>query len=387
MTRPRWLLISLLALAAVASTATAETYIGAPSLAKLLKAGKLAPVDQRLPQTPRLINVTNRGRVAGRHGGTLRLLMARSKDTRIMTVYGYARLVTFTPDYKLVPDIAEKIEIEGDKSFTFHLRRGHRWSTGKPFTTRDFEFFWKDVVNNKCIYSFGLPNNLLVNGEPPTVEIIDELTVKYSWSQPNPYFLAALAGPSPLYIYVPFHYLKKFHPKYSKKVAKKWKKARKKGKRCGKWARKFRKRSRQYRFQNVKLPTLQPWVNITRSPAERFVFRRNAYFHRVDQNGRQLPYIDRVLLIIADSKIIPAKTGAGESDLQGRYLRFSDFYLLEAQRVAPQTLSGQAMEVGHRRAHRALSEPQSQGPGLAEALPGRALPPGALTGDRPARNQ
>ncbi len=329
MTVSRVLLLPLLGGVVAATPALSQTYIDAPSLQKLVKKGKLKPLAKRLPETPRVITVAGKGRVAGRHGGTLRTLMARSKDTRIMTVYGYARLVIYTSDYKLVPDIAEKIEVEGGKSFTFHLRKGHRWSTGKPFTARDFEFFWKDVANNKCIYSFGLPNNLLVNGEPPTVEIVDKHTIKYSWSQPNPYFLPALAGPSPLYIYMPFHYLKKFHPKYSKKVAKKWKKSRKKGKLCGKWARKFRKRARQYRFQNVKLPNLQPWVNTTKSPAERFVFRRNPYFHRVDENGRQLPYIDRILLLIADSKIIPAKTGAGESDLQGRYLRFSDFTFLK----------------------------------------------------------
>ena len=34
-------------------------------------------------------------------------------------------------------------------------------------------------------------------------------------------------------------------------------------------------------------------------------------------------------MIIADSKIIPAKTGAGESDLQARYLRFDDFTFLK----------------------------------------------------------
>jgi peptide/nickel transport system substrate-binding protein len=32
---------------------------------------------------------------------------------------------------------------------------------------------------------------------------------------------------------------------------------------------------------------------------------------------------------IADSKIIPAKTGAGESDLQARYLRFDNYTFLK----------------------------------------------------------
>ena len=39
-------------------------------------------------------------------------------------------------------------------------------------------------------------------------------------------------------------------------------------------------------------------------------------FHRVDENGLQLPYIDQFVLNVSSSAIIPAKTGAGESDLQ-----------------------------------------------------------------------
>src|SRR5207249_11350530 len=52
--------------------------------------------------------------------------------------------------------------------------------------------------------------------------------------------------------------------------------------------------------------------------------------YRVDGAGHQLPYIDRVILSIASSKIIPAKTGAGESDLQARYLSFDDYTFLKA---------------------------------------------------------
>src|SRR5262249_50202224 len=46
--------------------------------------------------------------------------------------------------------------------------------------------------------------------------------------------------------------------------------------------------------------------------------------------GHQLPYLDRVVYSIASSKIIPAKTGAGESDLQARYLSFDDYTFLKA---------------------------------------------------------
>ena len=68
----------------------------------------------------------------------------------------------------------------------------------------------------------------------------------------------------------------------------------------------------------------------TRPPSDRIVFERNPYYYRIDGAGHHLPYIDRVVFSIASSKIIPAKTGAGESDLQARYLRFDDYTFLKA---------------------------------------------------------
>ena len=56
---------------------------------------------------------------------------------------------------------------------------------------------------------------------------------------------------------------------------------------------------------------------------------RNPYFHRVDANGRQLPYIDRFVLAVADGKLIPAKTGAGEADLQARDMHFNNYTFLK----------------------------------------------------------
>ncbi len=85
-----------------------------------------------------------------------------------------------------------------------------------------------------------------------------------------------------------------------------------------------------YKNDNPDEPTLEPWVLKTRPPSDRLVFERNPYYYRVDSAGQQLPYIDRVVFSIANSKIIPAKTGAGESDLQARYLSFDDYTFLKA---------------------------------------------------------
>ena len=102
-----------------------------------------------------------------------------------MVVYGYARLVDYNRDFQLVPDILQAFEVEEGRVFTFHLRPGHKWSDGSPFTTEDFRYYWEDVANNPEISPAGPPVELLVDGEAPKVEILDETTVRYSWSKPN----------------------------------------------------------------------------------------------------------------------------------------------------------------------------------------------------------
>ena len=89
-----------------------------------------------------------------------------------------------------------------------------------------------------------------------------------------------------------------------------------------------------YHNDNPDLPSLDPWILKTSLPADRIVFERNPYYYRVDGAGHQLPYIDRVVFNIANSQIIAAKTGAGESDLQARYLSFDDYTFLKAGEVA-----------------------------------------------------
>jgi peptide/nickel transport system substrate-binding protein len=87
--------------------------------------------------------------------------------------------------------------------------------------------------------------------------------------------------------------------------------------------------ARSYRPENPDLPTLDPWRNTTAPPAEQFIFTRNPYFHRVDENGLQLPYVDQVILNVSSAEIIAAKTGAGETDLQFVGIDFSDYAFLK----------------------------------------------------------
>jgi peptide/nickel transport system substrate-binding protein len=306
--------------------AGAQQLVEPPSLMPLVEGGKLPPLAQRLPDSPVVLAMDQPGQSVGRHGGTLKTIMARSKDVRLMVVYGYARLVKFDRNLNLVPDILERIEVQDGKTFTLYLRPGHKWSDGQPFTTEDFRYYWEDVANNDLLSPIGPPALLRVDGELPIVTIIDKTTLRYAWSKPNPAFLPALAGARPLYIYRPAHYLRPFHARYND-VQVLNDNAKKKGQRS--WAALHNKYDHQYKNQNIALPTLQPWVNITEGPAERFIFTRNPYYYKVDRNGLQLPYIDRVIFSIASGKIIPAQVGTGQSDLQARYLRFDNFTFLK----------------------------------------------------------
>ena len=75
----------------------AFSYSEAPSLAKKVVAGDLPPVEERLPLNPRKLNFQNLGLDIGKYGGSIRMLMARAKDARQMSVYGYSRLVGYNP--------------------------------------------------------------------------------------------------------------------------------------------------------------------------------------------------------------------------------------------------------------------------------------------------
>lgn len=319
-------LLSLALLPVLTLAASAAPIKEPPILEPLVRSGELPPMKERLPKQPLIVDFKADEKTIGRYGGAMQMLMGKSKDIRMMTVYGYARLVGFDPEFALKPDILESFEIEEGRIFTLRLREGHRWSDGHPFTSEDFRYYWEDVANDKELTGKGVPRVLLSNGKPPKFEVLDELTIRYTWEDPNPAFTLGLAGPSPAYIYKPAHYMKQFHKNYVDAV--KLEKMVKDGE-YRNWSALHTRKGRQYRQENPELPTLQPWRNTTDGPSKRFVFERNPYYHRVDPTGQQLPYLDEVVLLMGSTDIVPTKAGSGESDLQARYLRFDNYTFLK----------------------------------------------------------
>jgi peptide/nickel transport system substrate-binding protein len=316
---------ALMLLLAMAGTASAQPFVETPMLADKVAAKQLPPVAERLPKTPYRVEFEG-GRSIGKHGGDIVSLISRARDIRYLSAVSYARLVGYDAKLNLRPDILEKVENEGDRVFTFTLREGHRWSDGEPFTADDFRYYWDEVAHDKELSPGGLPEFLLVEGKEPRFEVIDARTVRYTWEKPNPRFLPTLAQPRDPFIYRPAHYLSKSHPHFVDKatlneMAKKEK--------LKSWAQLHNRLDDMFENTNPNLPTLQPWRPVTKAPANRFVFERNPYYHRVDRDGQQLPYVDRILLDVASAGLMAAKANSGEVDLLFRGLNMGDIPILK----------------------------------------------------------
>ena len=291
-----------------------------------VEALRLPPVAERLPDTPLVVDLEAKGRSFGTPGGVIRTLISRSKDVRQMVVYGYARLIGYAPDYTLYPDILRDVEVFEGRRFTLHLRPGHKWSDGAPFTSADFRYWWRHVVNNAEITPTGPPDFMYVDGALGSVSFPNVTTVVFEWPAPNPNFLPLLAQASPPFIYRPAHYLQQFHVDFADPdtLAAEVRRTR-----VNSWAALHNKRDDMYKFDNPDLPTLQPWMNTSDNDSSRQIFLRNPYYHRIDARGVQLPYVDVVEMTVVGGGLIAAKANAGEVDLQARGLDFSDVSILK----------------------------------------------------------
>ena len=320
-------MLLILGLLGAPPASTAEAYQESPWLRDDVSAGRLPPVGERLPADPLVVDLKAQGKEIGKPGGTLRMMIGQGSDARSLLPFAYSRLIIYDENYRLTPDILASFDVQEGRIFTFHLREGHRWSDGSPFTTEDFRYYWEDIATNPKLSPDGLPPALLVNGMPPQVEILDQTTIRYTWALPNQAFLPALAAATPLMIYRPARYLKQFNPKYtSSKVITRFLADSK----LDDWEDLHQHFDDPLLLGNPDMPTLGPWAVISRSGSQVFAAVRNPYYHRIDKDGQQLPYIDRLVLIPqSKSQILPAVLD-GKSDLQAAGLSLADLPALKA---------------------------------------------------------
>ena len=308
----------------VPAAAQSAKFREAPILAEQVKAGKLPPVEQRLPAEPLVVPVVER---TGQYGGVWRRAFLGPADFNNYVRVVYDALARFSPDgAKIEPKIAAGWQSSADfRTWTIRLRPGARWSDGAPFTADDIVFWYRDVVLNKDLMPTvpGWIRN--ADGTPAVVEKVDAQTVRFTYKQPATLFLTALAnqdgGDRTYAVFLPAHYLKKFHPSYVKRedIDKLVQAAGFKT-----WTELFAARNAP--FENPERPTMGAWVPVTRVSDQVLTLRRNPYFVGVDPDGNQLPYLDEVrFTFFADIQALNLAAIAGEFDMQERHIQMTNY--------------------------------------------------------------
>ena len=277
-----------------AAPAACKTYTEAPQLHDLVAAGKLPPVEQRLPAEPGVVTPAEH---VGVYGGSFDDETAGGGAPDDTRGFGYEPLVRWSPDgQKVIPGVAKSWDISADgKTYTFHLRKGMKWSDGQPFTSADIVFWWDHVENNPKIMSSGPRNIFIVGGEKATVKAPDDETVTFSWSKPNGLFLLNMATPyGQRVVQFPEHYMKQFDLDESPDNVKKLMAAANETDYTKWWHDHVGTYGDPAQYADPARPTVQPWIATDSFLGkDRFTFVRNPYYFAVDTSCQQLPYIDQ----------------------------------------------------------------------------------------------
>lgn len=285
----------------------------APMLRTKVAVGELPPVEERLPEEPLVVKPVEE---IGQYGGTMRRLSNEGNYNNYSMDGPYEFLVQYSPDMKKVyPNVLKDWKVDEDnKKFTLYLRKGMKWSDGHPFTADDIMFWYHDVALNKDL-SPSIPSRLLLDGKPGVYKKIDDYKVEISFEKPYGAFIELLSHWRPN-CYAPKHFLKQFHPAYTpiKEIEKIMK-----DEGFDTWVGLFQaKMGGHFDFWAiVERPVLNAWVaqNSVMEPLQTLV--RNPYYWKVDTEGNQLPYIDKVeRYLVNDYEGQVLKTIAGEIDLQ-----------------------------------------------------------------------
>ena len=172
------------------------------------------------------------------------------------------------------------------RTYTLELRRGLRFSDGKPFNADDVIFTFQVYLDEK-IHS---PQRdlLIVGGKPISVQKIDDYTVRFELTQP---YAAAerLFDGLPI---LPKHLLENAY--HNGAFSKAWGISMSPGEFAG----------------------LGPFRLKEYVPGQRLVLERNPYYWKVDGQGNQLPYLSEIVFLFVpseDAQVI--RFQAGDTDI------------------------------------------------------------------------
>lgn len=272
-----------------------ETYTEAGMLQDRVKARELPAVEKRLPV--RTDVVTDSGYEPGEYGESVQF--AAENADKITGALVSEGLFRYAEDGTIAPNIAKSYAVNSDfTKYTIVLREGLRWSDGVLFTADDCVFFYEKLCLKE---TFGEPlwecftvKNEAGKKERAVFKKLDAYSFEVFFPFSKPDFLAQLTERGGI-CFAPEHYHVNLLPEFMGEDA-----ANAKAKDMG-----FANVSEMLRgtvvnaWNTAGVPTLNPYCLSTEEGknnvgGDYYEFVRNPYYWKVDVNGKQLPYMDRL---------------------------------------------------------------------------------------------
>ena len=258
----------------------------------------------------------------GRYGGqlvvnqraeprTLNPVTAIDSVSRDVVKCTIADLIHINRETQLTePALARNWSVSADgRRYTLALRRGIRFSDGRPFDADDVLFSF--AVYLDADVRSPQRDLLVVGGEPVRVRKIDPYTVQVDLAQPY-------AGAERLFdgvAMLPRHLLESTF---------------KEGRLSAAWG---------VATPAAAMAGLGPFRFKEYVPGERIVLERNPYYWKADRSGQRLPYLDRVsFTVVASDDAQAIRFQAGEADVASRLTAENFGVLKRAEPTAPYTL-------------------------------------------------
>ncbi|MGI6239398.1 MAG: ABC transporter substrate-binding protein, partial [Christensenellales bacterium] len=350
-----WLLVLAMLMSMFALTASAEgNYAQSPLFDDAVASGDLPTVAERLPENPKLTNEILPEYLdyeSGNYGGTMRLVTSIVNWDADGFIGNNEALLTMESANSgvITPNIVENYEANADNTvFTFTLRKGLKWSDGTEVTMDDFAFGVNSFVFNEeltPVVGSWMRDGGRSDGEPMVFEVVDDSTFTISFNESYggfPVHLSIAGWKGYTEFLKPAHFLKQFHLDYAEEVHGSIdayyefiapfaaQLAYDDATEEGVWTYVFH----QVDMTNWELtdpndaltsmyfdglieenfPVLYPWV-MQSNEGGITTFERNPYYHKVDADGQQLPYIDYMTsTLVENMEMVQLKYMTGEAD-------------------------------------------------------------------------
>jgi peptide/nickel transport system substrate-binding protein len=259
----------------------------------LVADGTLPPVEERLPVEPQVFLASGMSTGLGEYGGVWRDFSAcptegwnlgagQTQGWFGLNIIYQEALLKSGPIFmrsdavEPFPNLAKNWEWSEDGTeLTMELIEGAKWSDGEDFNSEDVMFTWEHIILDPNVNSSTSRTTWQIEGEDVVLEALDDYTIKFTFPVAFPVQLLFSMVEYNFYV-VPEHVWAPVHPAFNAEAD-------------------YESFLNAQPADDLPPVTMGPWVAVEYKIDEIMVLRRNPYYWKVDENGKQLPYLDEVV--------------------------------------------------------------------------------------------